>query len=164
MTQATLSQLKLLGLLCGSVVSFGPFTFDPVNCTLTRGDFQVHLPPRALAVLARLIQRPNTLVTRNELLDQVWENVHVTEDALTQAVCLIRQALGDDPRNPVYIETVPRLGYRFIDSVTVVQGEGASESSTKHVAPKRPHFWSWLVRGGAGMLILFSLAIFTARI
>jgi len=144
MTQETLSQFGGIILLRGSVVSFGPFTFDSVNGALTRGDIQIHLPPRALAVLAQLIRRPNTLVTRSELLDEVWEDVHVTEDALTQAVSLIRQALCDDPRNPAYIETVPCLGYRFIDSVTVAKVAGAGADSAGCAGPEWSHYWSWV--------------------
>jgi len=164
MTQETLSQFGGIILLRGSVVSFGPFTFDSVNGALTRGDIQIHLPPRALAVLAQLIRRPNTLVTRSELLDEVWEDVHVTEDALTQAVSLIRQALCDDPRNPAYIETVPCLGYRFIDSVTVAKVAGAGADSAGCAGPEWSHYWSWLIPAGAGLLLLASLTILDALI
>jgi len=108
---------KIISLPTGAVC-FGPFRFDSTNATLSRGDAHIHLPPRALGVLEYLVRRPGLLVSKEELLEAVWNDVHVTEDSLTQAISLIRQALGDDPRDPFYVETVPRLGYRFVAKVS----------------------------------------------
>jgi len=110
-------------------VSFGPFRFDPLNVVLSRGDAHIHLPPRALGVLEHLIRRPGSLVSKEELLEAGWADIHVTEDALTQAISLIRQALGDDSRDPGYIETVPRLGYRFVAEISAVPRAEAGEQS-----------------------------------
>jgi len=120
---------KIISLPTGAV-RFGPFRFDPTNVTLSRGDAHIHLPPRALGVLEYLVRRPGLLVTKEELLEAVWADIHVTEDALTQAISLIRQALGDDPRDPAFVETVPRLGYRFVGEVSAAarRAEGATAS------------------------------------
>jgi Tol biopolymer transport system component/DNA-binding winged helix-turn-helix (wHTH) protein len=130
---------KIISLPTGAVC-FGPFRFDPANVTLLRGDAHIRLPPRALGVLEYLVRRPGRLVSKEELLEAIWADAHVTEDSLTQAISQIRQALEDDARDPQYVETVPRLGYRFVADVT-----GAS---TKSVEPRRPrwrHALPWAV-------------------
>lgn len=100
-------------------VCFGPFRFDLANVALSQGDTPIHLPLHALGVLEYLARRPGSLVSNEELLEAVWANIHVNEDALTQAVSLIRQALGDDPETPSYIATVAKLGYRFVAEISV---------------------------------------------
>jgi len=125
---------KIISLPSGAVC-FGPFRFDPTNVTLSRGDAHVHLPPRALGVLEYFVRRPGLLVSKEELLEAVWADIHVTEDALTQAISLIRQALGDDPRDPSYIETVPRLGYRFVGEVSAAPRPQAEEPASS-IAPE----------------------------
>ncbi|HXO30057.1 MAG TPA: winged helix-turn-helix domain-containing protein [Thermoanaerobaculia bacterium] len=72
------------------------------------------LPPRALGVLALLVERAGRLVPKQLLLDTVWNDAVVTETSLTEAVSVLRQALRDNPQAPTYIQTVHRRGYRFI--------------------------------------------------
>jgi Tol biopolymer transport system component/DNA-binding winged helix-turn-helix (wHTH) protein len=132
-------------------VCFGPFRFDPSNVTLSRGDAHIRLPPRALGVLEYLVRRPGRLVPKDELLETVWADAHVTEDSLTQAISQIRQALQDDPRDPEYVETVPRLGYRFVAEVT-----GASSES---VEPRRPRWRHALLWGVAAVAVVSVFAV-----
>ena len=94
-------------------VEFGPFRFIPGD-GLWRGRDQVALPPRALGVLTRLLASSGAVVTKQELLDAVWPDTFVTESSLLEAIGLLREALGDDRRQPTYIQTVHRRGYRFI--------------------------------------------------
>ena len=61
-----------------------------------------------------LIERHGHLVTKDELLDTVWADVEVTENALTSCIKEARFALGDDVQQPVFLRTIPRLGYEFI--------------------------------------------------
>lgn len=96
---------------------FGSFRFDRERWALERDGVDVALPPRALAVLALLLERPGALVGKRDLLDRVWAETHVSESSLTEAIRVLRQALGDDPQHPVYVQTVTRLGYRFIGPV-----------------------------------------------
>src|SRR5215467_2205211 len=95
-------------------IEFGPFRLDPGNALLKRGDQSLELAPKAFAVLCHLAQRPGQLVTKNDLLDAVWGHRFVSESVLKTAINTIRSALVDDPRQPTYIETVARRGYRFI--------------------------------------------------
>lgn len=69
---------------------------------------------RLLVVLA---ERAGEVVSIDELLDQVWSGVTVTQDSVYQAVASLRRLLGDDPKEPAYIATVPRLGYRMLADV-----------------------------------------------
>ena len=77
----------------------------------------VALPPRALGVLTALLQTPGAVVSKQQLMDAVWPGTFVTESSLLEAVGLVRDALGDDRRNPQYVQTVHRRGYRFIAPV-----------------------------------------------
>jgi DNA-binding winged helix-turn-helix (wHTH) protein/tetratricopeptide (TPR) repeat protein len=106
--------------------AFGKFRLDRANALLWRGQDRVLLPPKPFEVLCCLVERPGELVTKDELLDAVWSDLHVSESSLTVAINALRAALGDDRQAPNYIETVTRRGYRFIASVTSVQS-----SSTK---------------------------------
>jgi DNA-binding winged helix-turn-helix (wHTH) protein len=99
-------------------ISFGPFAFDRQSRLLWRDGAEIALPPRVLGVLEVLIDRPGQVVARQDLLDGVWKDAFVTDTSLAEAVSFLRQALGDDPQAPRYIQTVHRRGYRFLPAVT----------------------------------------------
>ena len=128
-------------------VAFGPFRLDRGNALLRRGDDRVVLAPKPFEVLCCLVERAGELVTKDELLDAVWPNLHVSESSLTVAVNALRSALGDDRQTPQYIETVTRRGYRLIVPVTAVrQSEPEVSSVHKISAPAvashaRPRWW-----------------------
>jgi DNA-binding winged helix-turn-helix (wHTH) protein/predicted ATPase len=92
---------------------FGPFRLDPINNRLWRRDQPIELKPRPLAVLRYLAERPGQVVTKEELLEQVWAGIYVTKTVLKVSIHAIRAALEEDANAPVYIETVGREGYRF---------------------------------------------------
>ncbi|MBK5297957.1 MAG: winged helix-turn-helix domain-containing protein [Vicinamibacteria bacterium] len=110
---------------------FGRFLFDRTGYRLFDQDRAIGLAPKVLDLLGLLVARPSELVTKEDILREVWFNVAVTDNAVTQAVSDLRQALGDDPVSPQYIQTVPRRGYRFIARVAVAPH--ASERSTSAV-------------------------------
>ena len=99
-------------------IRFGPFAFDRQNRLLWRDGAEVALPPRVLGVLEVLIDRPGQVVARQDLLDGVWKDAFVTDTSLAEAVSSLRQALGDDPQAPRYIQTVHRRGYRFLAPIS----------------------------------------------
>lgn len=74
----------------------------------------VAISPKHLDLLLHLLDHAGDLVTKEALLDAIWPDANVTDNALTQAVSELRQVLGDDPSNPQFIKTVARRGYRFI--------------------------------------------------
>ena len=115
---------------------FDCFELDEADARLARAGEPVALAPKPFAVLCALTRRPDRLVTKNELLDAVWGHRFVTESVLKSAISEVRAALGDDPKQPRYIETVSRRGYRFIaaavgspmQSTAAVQRNGAGAS------------------------------------
>ena len=103
-----------------TVLRFGPFLLDEPNQRLTRGEQVLSLAPKSLSVLIYLIGKAGNLVSKDELLNALWPDVHVGDAVLKTCVRGIRKALADPARSPVFIETVHRRGYRFIAPVTVV--------------------------------------------
>ena len=96
---------------------FGEFLIDEAQAQLEHGESPVELAPRAFQVLCELVRRAGQLVPKDTLLDAVWGHRHINESALKNIVSQLRQALGDDARESVFIQTVPRRGYRFIAPV-----------------------------------------------
>ena len=95
---------------------------------LERDGAPVALEPKALELLAMIVERPHHLFTKQEIFDTVWRDTAVTDHALTRVVAQLRKALGDDPRAPICIETVPSRGYRWIAAVDVDATEAAHPS------------------------------------
>ena len=97
---------------------FPPFRLDPVNECLWREDTRIALAPKAFAVLAYLVEHAGRLVTQGELLEALWSDTYVQPEVLRKYVLEIRRALQDPPKNPVFIETVQKRGYRFIAAIS----------------------------------------------
>jgi len=117
------------------ILIFEPFCLDVGNERLWRVQEALHLTHKAFAVLLYLAEHAGQLVTKDELLEVVWPQTYVSEAAL--AVCMreIRQAVGDNPRTPRFIETVHGRGYRFIAVVTVADRLPASPPSLVPPSP-----------------------------
>ncbi|QNI31406.1 winged helix-turn-helix domain-containing protein [Alloacidobacterium dinghuense] len=77
--------------------------------------------PKAFRLLLIMIRNPNKLIAKEELLNSVWGETAVTENSLARNIALLRRLLGDDPREPLFIETVSGIGYRFICPVEVTE-------------------------------------------
>jgi TolB-like protein/DNA-binding winged helix-turn-helix (wHTH) protein len=116
--------------------AFAGFRFDARTGELWSDLKQARLTPRAAAVLTMLAERAPKLVSKQQLFEQVWGGLAVSDDALTSCIQELRQALGDDARAPRYVETRHRRGYRLIGSVAVI-GEGA-ELPAAPIAPPGP--------------------------
>lgn len=113
-------------------VRFGQFELDEDNALLLRDGTPLALPPRPFEVLCALARRPGALVTKNALLDEVWGHRFVSESVLKTVVGKLRIALQDDARNPRFIETVARRGYRFIATEEMARGDPPAGSSIGH--------------------------------
>src|SRR5439155_1925461 len=116
---------------------FAEFTVSPSRRTLTRAGCEVPLIPRYFDLLVLLIDRRREAVHRQEILDAVWSDVVVSDGALSQAVRTLRRALGDTAREPLFIRTMSRHGYRFIHS-EVVEGEDAFLAGASHAIAVHP--------------------------
>ena len=98
-------------------IIFSPFRLDVTNQRLYRGDELIPLRPKSFAVLQYLLANAGKLVTKEQLLEVVWPETSVSDTVLKVCVRELREALGDDPKTPRFIETAHRSGYCFIAEV-----------------------------------------------
>lgn len=121
-------------------LAFGGFVLDPVSGELRKGDDCLRIQDQPLRLLLCLLERPGQLVSREDLRRRMWEgDVHVDfEDGLNAAAWRLRQILGDSAENPVFIETVPRKGYRFVGKVLPVVGNPPPASGSFPLPIQRP--------------------------
>ncbi len=94
-------------------VRFGPFRLHPIE-GLTRGARELHVTPKSLSVLCFLASHPGKVVAKDDLVRAVWRDIAVSDSALTSCIKELRRALKDNAKQPRFIETLNRRGYRFI--------------------------------------------------
>src|SRR5215470_10280859 len=111
-------------------LEFGEFTLDHDTRQLRRGGTELHLEPKALELLGLLLERRPQAVAKPEIRDRLWPASFVSESNLTGLVAQVREALGDDPRQPRYIRTVHGYGYAF---AAAAGGEPAPPGRAPHV-------------------------------
>jgi WD40 repeat protein len=109
---------------------------DTENSCLWDGARGIQLSPKAFAALQCLLEHQGKTVSKDVLLDAIWPNEQVRETALTSAIRELRSALGDQSKNPSYVETQPRLGYRWIGPAFVT--ESLAESLTEALIKDDP--------------------------
>ncbi len=100
---------------------FGPFQLDIRERRLSRGTEVIPLRLKVFDTLRVLVENAGRLVTKQELLDTVWPDTTVEENNLNHNVSVLRKALGEKATGQQYIETVPRVGYRFVAAVEVTE-------------------------------------------
>ena len=109
----------------GRLYELGPFRLDPVRRLLFRQDQVIPLPPKVLSTLLVLVENSGRVVSKDELMKAVWPDTFVEEGNLTQNISVLRKVLGENPGEHIFIETVPKQGYRFIPV-----GPGATQPPT----------------------------------
>jgi eukaryotic-like serine/threonine-protein kinase len=130
---------------------FGPFRLDPGERVLLRDDSPTSLPPKAFDLLVVMVERAGRLVTKEDLLNEVWQGTFVEEANLTYTVSLLRKALGDDAEPHAFIETVSKCGYRFKGPVT----RGSHEEPAVESRARRPAIWLF---GSVVVVLLLAFA------
>jgi len=134
------------------------WTVDPARCTLARAGVVLHIEPKVMDVLVCLARRGGAVVSKEELIREVWDGRFVTDDVITVSIHELRKALGDSARQPQYVETIARRGYRWIAGV-----EELSQPASAH----EPHViglsrgWLWLA--AAGILLALGVASWSLR-
>lgn len=138
---------------------FGPFELDLQTRELWRSGVEVKLVGQPFEILVALLTRPGKLVTRDELKSRLWaEDTFVDFDhGLNAAVNKLRETLGDSKDDPEYIQTLPRLGYRFIASI------GASVSDKPGDTPAPPRRTLRSIAAAGALLALISAGIHILR-
>lgn len=111
---------------------------DPDLNRISRDGEAAQIEPKVMDVLVRLASEPGEVVSKQQLLDSVWNGDFVTESVLSRAIAELRSHLGDDARNPTYIATIARRGYRLIAETTTVAAEPAAElAPAAETSPRR---------------------------
>jgi len=151
----------------GEQLAFGPFELRSASGEILRDGLNLRLPPQPFRVLLMLVSRPGELITREEIQEALWSDGTTVEFDQSLNFCIrqIRAALADDAREPKYIETLPKRGYRFIATVTrtVPNDKGATAverdpqpepMAALPLARKRPIAWVALAITAAAALVL----------
>ena len=105
---------------------FSVFKFEDIEVRereflLVKGGKALPMEPKAFRVLLFLLRNPRRLVTKDEILNAVWNDCAVSDNSLTRSVATLRRLLGDDSREPRFIATVPTVGYRFLCDVVAAE-------------------------------------------
>jgi DNA-binding winged helix-turn-helix (wHTH) protein/TolB-like protein/Flp pilus assembly protein TadD len=132
----------------GGIYQFGTLRLDALARTLRREKETVTLNRRAFDVLLYFVQNPGRVLTRDELLKNVWPDTYVDENSLAQSISVLRKALEEKPGDNNYIVTLPGRGYQFVSPVQVIAPEGLAvvEAATGAVQGSPVH-------GSTGVLI-----------
>ena len=157
------------------VYRFDQFEVDDREFRLSEDGTPVQVEPKVLRLLVYLIENRNRLVRKQELLDAVWPDAMVTENALTRAIGLLRKALNENSQVPRYLETIPTAGYRFIANVSIVSAvdlipqispiaETGSEPavSAPVAAEPRSRERIWQLAAGVVTVLLIASAVWIA--
>ena len=133
-----------------NTVRFGLFELDLRTSQLTKNGVKIRLPQQSIQALSLLLERPGEIVTREELRERLWpSDVFVDFDhGLNKSIQKLRDALGDSAGSPRFIETIPRIGYRFIGPANGAREIGELRSDTN--TPLRQSLASAPQAGSAG--------------
>ena len=139
--------------------AFGAFELDPRSHELRRGGIRIKIQDQPFLILVKLLERPGQIVTRDELRSALWhDGTFVDFDtSLNSAVKRLREALGDSVEAPAFIETLPKLGYRFVSPVEVRPPErpvDSAESKPSRVKRSVP----WRLRATAAAVLFAGIA------
>lgn len=118
-------------------VSFDPFSFESATGRLWCGAQEVKLTPKAAAVLEALVANAGEPVSKQELFASVWRDRVVSDDALISVIQELRKALADDPKQPRFIETRHRRGYRFVARISQATAPAANRAHAAERATDR---------------------------
>jgi TolB-like protein/DNA-binding winged helix-turn-helix (wHTH) protein len=135
----------------------GAWCADPASGQISRNQETIQLEVRTMRLLLCLAGHPGEVVSTDDLLNQVWAGVTVSQDSVYQAVASLRRALGDDPKQPTYIATVPRLGYRMVAKVSPWVEEPVAQSNSP-MATSGSRLRIASIVGGAAIFLALAFA------
>jgi len=112
---------------------FGSFRLNVAERRLLRDDKAVLLTPKLFDILLLLVRERGAVVTKDTLMKEIWPGTFVEENNLTVSVSALRKALGERPREPEYIETVAKRGYRFVARVRDIWDDSAAKAGARFI-------------------------------
>lgn len=138
-------------------IRFGSFQLDLRAREVRRNGVKVKVPDQSIQVLAMLLEHPGDVVTREELHEKLWPNGTIVEfdHSINAAIMRLRQALEDSAEEPRYVETLPRIGYRFIGAVEQSPAGDAVAPSEKPEAQIVSHYRILEKIGGGSMGVVY---------
>src|SRR5581483_7860824 len=113
-----------------SIYQFDDVQVEPRTLKLSKNGIVVRVEPKTLKVLLYLLENRDRVVEKSELLDAIWNDTFVTENALTRVIAQLRKAIGDDAKGSKYIETIPTMGYRFSADIIATELNGSTAQIT----------------------------------
>ena len=140
-------------------VELGDCVVRPATNEILRGGRTFHLEPKSMEVLAYLIAHRGEVVSRDDLHGQVWADIHVGDNSLTGAIIKIRRALADDARNPEYVETIPKRGYRLIAPIRDIGPATVRQPQAVRLPPRHGRRTAPAVAALVSMLAVAALAV-----
>ncbi len=124
------------------VYRFGSFELEPAERRLSEAGKSIALTPKVFDTLVLLVERAGHLVSKDELMKVLWPRGYVDESNLTKHIWFIRRALGDGEHDSRFIETVPKLGYRFIAPVTRASARAPPPTAARRCGRGRHPAWA----------------------
>lgn len=119
-----------MSLIEKEMYEFGPYSLDPAERVILRGGERLSLTPKVFDTLVCLVRNGGRLLTKDELLKEIWPDTFVEEVNLAVNISTLRKAFGEGPQDARYIATVPGRGYRFVADVQKARGNGSEQNST----------------------------------
>lgn len=150
--------------LNGKALRVGDWIVNPVSGDIARNGESVRLETRTMRLLLCLAEKAGEVVSIDEVLDQVWPGVSVSPDSAYQAVATLRRQLGDDPKQPRYIATVPRLGYRLVAQVSEFSEQSTPSEPTQAVLTTRSRIGLWWALAAAVCVAVVIGVLFEGRV
>ncbi len=111
----------------------GKWTVEPQLNDITNSNRTIHIEPKAMQVLICLAEHTDQVVTKERLMRVVWAETFVGDDVLTRTISDLRKALGDDAKDPRFIQTIPRSGYRLIAPVVSLTSKPEKSTETTSI-------------------------------
>jgi DNA-binding winged helix-turn-helix (wHTH) protein/tetratricopeptide (TPR) repeat protein len=143
----------------------GPWSVSPLTGEIESGGRSVHLEPKVMEVLVVLAEKAETVVLREELLDRIWgPRAAISDEPLTRCIAQLRQSLGDSSRDPSFIQTVPKRGYRLMLPIVPLGDTPAPVASARAPDAAAPPLHSLAGRGSRprpwqGIVLTGTLAV-----
>src|SRR5581483_3934798 len=141
-----------------SVYRFGDIEVDSSQACLKKSGTEQYIRQQSFHLLLYLLENRQRLISKEELIENFWQDTAVTDNALVQCIADIRKALGDDSRNPRFIKTIPKVGYRFIGTLEQ-NGADSAQALAKGAKFRRPLFVAAIAALGIVLAIFSVMAL-----
>ncbi len=115
----------------------GPWKVDAQSYTLTRGTDERRLEPKTMELLLYLATKPGIVCTHDELLEAIWPGTFASQESLARCISKLRKALDDSPKDPQYLETLPKRGYRLITQAVAYSSKPDAEALVHPIVEKQ---------------------------